>query len=112
MVIIGAMVVYHLPGYMAYSRNRSHLRDAAIALLFGSFMTVMVLKTGSVTPSEKISDYFTTNSAPMAYGNNIVNVILVDFRALDTFGEIMVLVIAAIGVVALLKVKSKKEDHE
>lgn len=110
MVIIGAMVVYHLPGYMAYSRNRSHLRDGLIALLFGSFMTVLVLKTGSVTPADKISDYFTLNSVPLAYGKNIVNVILVDFRALDTLGEIMVLVIAAIGVVALLKVKSKRED--
>jgi multicomponent Na+:H+ antiporter subunit A len=40
---------------------------------------------------------------PRGHGRNIVNVILVDFRALDTLGEITVLGIAAIGVYALLK---------
>ncbi|MEM7348344.1 MAG: hydrogen gas-evolving membrane-bound hydrogenase subunit E, partial [Chloroflexota bacterium] len=41
--------------------------------------------------------------ATLAKGRNIVNVILVDFRALDTLGEITVLAVAAIGIYALLK---------
>lgn len=110
MVIIGAMVVYHLPKYITYSNKAARYRDAIIAALFGSFMTVLVIKTGALTPSVKSSDFFTANSYPLAYGKNIVNVILVDFRALDTMGEVAVLIIAAIGVYALLKVKLKRYE--
>ena len=39
----------------------------------------------------------------MAHGRNIVNVIIVDFRALDTLGEITVLGLAGAGVYTLLK---------
>ncbi len=59
-------------------------------------------------PTEKVSDYFTANSYLKGYGENIVNVILVDFRALDTLGEILVLGLAAIGIVALLKLNKTK----
>ena len=45
------------------------------------------------------------NSFIKAHGKNVVNVILVDFRALDTLGEISVLIIAAMGVLVLLKTK-------
>lgn len=50
-----------------------------------------------------ISEFFLLNAVPAAHGGNIVNVILVDFRAFDTFGEITVLVIAAVGGYALLR---------
>ncbi len=107
MVILGAMVVYHLPKYLDFSETRSRIRDAIIAIVFGSFMTTLVIKTGSLSPHDKISDFFSMNSYPLAYGKNIVNVILVDFRSLDTMGEITVLALAAIGIYALLKVKLK-----
>ncbi|MBA4156660.1 MAG: DUF4040 domain-containing protein [Gemmatimonadetes bacterium] len=42
-------------------------------------------------------------SYPVAQGRNVVNVILVDFRGVDTFGEIAVLAIAALGAVALFR---------
>ena len=45
-----------------------------------------------------------------AHGRNIVNVIIVDFRALDTLGEITVLALAGVGVYTLLKLKP--EDSE
>jgi multicomponent Na+:H+ antiporter subunit A len=51
----------------------------------------------------RITDYFEIASWPEAFGRNIVNVILVDFRALDTFGEIAVVVIAALAAYALLR---------
>ena len=48
-----------------------------------------------------------------AYGANVVNVILVDFRALDTWGEIVVLTIASLGVWALASSRKSadKEDN-
>lgn len=65
-----------------------------------SFLAVVVvcntLSSGKV-PS-RIAPYFIENAQPLARGMNIVNVILVDFRALDTMGEITVLGILAIGV--------------
>ncbi len=49
-----------------------------------------------------ISWYFLRNALPLGGGSNVVNVILVDFRGFDTFGEITVLAIAAVGGLALL----------
>ena len=44
--------------------------------------------------------------AALANGRNVVNVILVDFRGFDTLGEITVLAVAALGVVALLRLRA------
>ena len=55
--------------------------------------------------SPHLTRFFEAASVPEAYGRNIVNVILVDFRALDTFGEIVVVVIAALGAYALIKLR-------
>ncbi|MEO1276021.1 MAG: hydrogen gas-evolving membrane-bound hydrogenase subunit E, partial [Pseudomonadota bacterium] len=50
-----------------------------------------------------VSDAMIALSVPEAYGRNVVNVILVDFRALDTFGEIVVVAIAAVAALALIR---------
>ncbi|WP_396594490.1 monovalent cation/H+ antiporter subunit A [Brevundimonas sp. R86498] len=78
------------------------LRDGGLALLAGlgvggAAWAVMTRPTGS------ISDYFWENSYSGGGGTNVVNVILVDFRGFDTFGEIIVLGIAALGIFALLR---------
>jgi multicomponent K+:H+ antiporter subunit A len=52
---------------------------------------------------ESISWYFLEKSISAGGGANVVNVILVDFRGYDTFGEITVLGIAALGVLALME---------
>jgi len=51
---------------------------------------------------QTISDYHLAEAKPGGGGTNVVNVILVDFRGFDTFGEIIVLGIAAITIFALL----------
>jgi len=51
---------------------------------------------------ESIADYHLANSVSGGGGHNVVNVILVDFRGYDTFGEISVLTIAALGIYALI----------
>ena len=53
-------------------------------------------------PFHSISDYFIANSVPQGGGANVVNVILVDFRGFDTWGEITVIAVAALGIAALL----------
>jgi len=68
-------------------------------------MTLMVLYVTSIEFSTELKKYFTEKSVPDGKGRNVVNVILVDFRAIDTLGEITVLGIAALGVYALLKLR-------
>lgn len=107
-LVLFMAVIYHLPKFTNFSSKAARLRDALIALLVGGFMTGLVLKALQLDLSPKISDFYNENALGLAYGKNVVNVILVDFRALDTLGEITVLAIAAIGVAALLKLKTKK----
>ncbi|MGE4541212.1 MAG: hydrogen gas-evolving membrane-bound hydrogenase subunit E [Bacteroidales bacterium] len=109
-VVLGAMVVYHLPKYLNYSGIGSRIRDGFVAVFFGFVMGFLALQTSKPTPITKISDYFVENSYTKAFGENIVNVILVDFRALDTLGEIVVLALAAIGIVSLLKLNAQKKS--
>ncbi|WKZ35734.1 MAG: putative monovalent cation/H+ antiporter subunit A [Anaerolineales bacterium] len=110
-VILFVLAFYHLPKFQKLSPKSSRLRDAVIALLAGGLMTALVLFAVSVEISPSISRYFVENSVPLAHGRNIVNVILVDFRGLDTMGEITVLGVAGIGVYALLKLR-KGKGHE
>ena len=76
-------------------------RDGVLALAGGSGMAWLawVMLTRD---HESIAWYFLNNSAVAGGGTNVVNVILVDFRGYDTFGEITVLAIAAVGVLALM----------
>ncbi len=55
---------------------------------------------------------FLARAYPEGGGNNVVNVILTDFRALDTFGEITVLVLAAVGISMLVRTPVRREDEE
>ena len=104
-VILFVLVIFKLPRFAKLSSRTSKLRDAAIALLVGGFMTGVALKAEQLEFKRPISDFFLENSLDKGFGSNVVNVILVDFRALDTLGEITVLSIAALGIFALLKMK-------
>jgi multicomponent Na+:H+ antiporter subunit A len=57
-----------------------------------------------------VSEELVDRSVPDGHGRNVVNVILVDFRGLDTLGEITVLASAAIGAVALARVGRRAAD--
>ncbi|WP_062810954.1 monovalent cation/H+ antiporter subunit A [Alcanivorax sp. NBRC 102028] len=77
-------------------------RDVLLALITGGGVAVLafLVMTGETAT---ISQFFMDNSKSGGGGTNVVNVILVDFRGFDTFGEITVLGIAAMGIYALLK---------
>lgn len=96
-LITGSLVKRSAP----VNTNNSALR-LAIAVVSGMLVTLLVLKSQSVEWGKSASTFFLEKSLPEAFGANVVNVILVDFRALDTFGEIIVLAIAALGVSACL----------
>lgn len=78
-------------------------RDAIIAILGGLGMSAIAYSLFTREHPGGIASYFVEQSVPLGGGSNVVNVILVDFRAFDTFGEITVLGIVALSVFALLR---------
>lgn len=108
-VIVLVLVFYHLPRFAVLSTARARMRDAAIAIAVGGLMSMLVLAATSTPEPRHVSAFYAQTSVA-AHGRNVVNVILVDFRALDTLGEITVLAVAGIGVYALLKLRSKGEQ--
>lgn len=76
---------------------------AVVALASGVFAVLVTLAAGSVSGTGTVSEQMLARSQPDAAGSNVVNVALVDFRASDTLGEILVLGIAALGVLALVR---------
>ncbi len=111
-VILFVLVFYHLPEFPKISRPRERMRDLFVSVTAGVMMTIMVLLATGIEPREKVSDFHSAHSVDLGHGRNIVNVILVDFRAMDTLGEIVVLMISAIGVLALLKLKSRSKGEK
>jgi multicomponent Na+:H+ antiporter subunit A len=107
-VVMFMAILQKLPRFAVLSSKRTRFRDFIIALSFGAVMTVLAIKAVNVNLNPTISKFFVENSYSKAFGENVVNVILVDFRALDTLGEVTVLTIAATGVFLLLKTKNKK----
>ncbi len=111
-VVLFVFVLYRLPQFIRLSRRRTRLRDAVIASGVGALMASLVLVASSGPADSHLRQYYASNAYTEAFGRNVVNVILVDFRALDTLGEITVLAVAAIGVFALLKLRPPSESEE
>jgi len=110
-LVLFVLVVAHLPAFAQLSSPRRRRFDAAFAGGAGVVITGLVLKALHVEHGDRVSDYYVTN-ALVAQGRNVVNIILVDFRSLDTLGEIAVLTVAALGVVAMLKLRPPVDRGE
>ncbi len=101
-IILLMLALFFLPAHTRVeSSSLRALRDFILAV--GSGLMVAMLAFAVLTrPFDSISGFFLENSKPGGGGTNVVNVILVDFRGFDTLGEIVVLAIAAVGILALL----------
>lgn len=91
-----------LPQLTPYESSQTRRwRDAVIAIGGGigiGWITWLIM----TRDHNSISWFFVQQSIPLGGGSNIVNVILVDFRGFDTFGEIAVLGVAAIGALCMM----------
>jgi multicomponent Na+:H+ antiporter subunit A len=92
------------PRFERQSTGRRRALRLAIAALVGATVFVFALAASGVRITPPLSDEIVERAVPDGHGRNVVNVILVDFRSLDTLGEITVLVAASIGAVALARV--------
>ena len=102
--VLVAIVLLKLPSFRKeiWPSKTTQVRDALIAATVGISTTLVLLGVTAAPPQPELREYFERTAVPGAHGRNIVNVILVDFRALDTMGEISVLAIAGAAVFALL----------
>jgi multicomponent Na+:H+ antiporter subunit A len=106
-VVVFVLVLYKLPGYIKLSPGLHRQRDVLVAIAGGATMTMVILLVTNYPMISELKLFFVENSYILAKGRNVVNVILVDFRGLDTMGEITVLAIAALGVFAMMKLRLK-----
>jgi multicomponent Na+:H+ antiporter subunit A len=104
LVVIVTGVLLKLPMSATSTRTRREkLVDAGLATSFAAVVVVAVLWITAKPFDWTLTRYFAEASLNEAFGRNVVNVILVDFRALDTFGEIAVVAFAALAGWALLR---------
>jgi multicomponent Na+:H+ antiporter subunit A len=107
-VVIFVLVFHHLRGFGDLSTPLVKARDGFIAAAGGTLIATLVLFIGTSGTTSRLAAYFADASPRLGHGRNIVNVMLVDFRGLDTLGEITVLVTVAVGVRALLRLGHKE----
>ena len=81
------------------------LLDMVIAVACGFGFTTLLLRSVQGPFNNGLTDFFNAYSKVVAHGSNVVNVIIVDFRGTDTLGEISVVVITALAIIALIRVR-------
>ncbi|WP_353186150.1 putative monovalent cation/H+ antiporter subunit A [Parapedobacter lycopersici] len=111
-VVLFVLVLFRLPPFLNFANNSVKIRDGIIATLFGCIISLIGLLVLSEPIRTEVSNYYGDNAYVLAKGKNVVNVILVDFRGIDTMFEIVVLSIAAIGVYSLLKLRLRATEKE
>lgn len=108
-VVILALVMTRLSLYQSDHRaTHQKLMDGGIAFGVGSGFFLLILSVTQQPFSAHLSDFFREHSVSIAHGRNIVNVILVDFRGVDTLGEIGVVAIAGLAILALVRITRKR----
>jgi multicomponent Na+:H+ antiporter subunit A len=107
-IVMFMAILQRLPRFAVLSSRHTRLRDLLIALSFGAVMTILALQAAEVNLNRAVSGFYSETSLTKGFSENIVNAILINFRALDTLGQVIVLTIAAIGVCLLLSPKRKK----
>ena len=103
-VIFLALVLRKLPPTRLVGSRKPAARrfHAIVAVVLGGVVSAMMLMTVSQPLPGDIAQWYLANSLPGGKGANVVNVILVDFRALDTLGEILVVGLAGLAAAGLL----------
>jgi multicomponent Na+:H+ antiporter subunit A len=102
-LVIFVFVLRRLPSHFSHSRLRlSQAVRLGVALAVGAFVTTAVLVATQSRTAPAASQAYLDQAYEEGGGSNVVNVILVDFRGLDTLGEITVLAVAAMGIASLV----------
>ncbi|GGE69986.1 monovalent cation/H+ antiporter subunit A [Paenalcaligenes hominis] len=95
-----------IPDGLRLTRSQARfrrIRDLSVAVIGGTGIAALSFAILTRPTTDGISSFLVEKALPLGGGANVVNVILVDFRGFDTFGEITVLGIVALSVFALLR---------
>ena len=109
-VVLFVLILHKMPAFRKIITSYQRIRYMIVSAIFGGMMTYVMLLVKQFPIKSELKRYYGENAYLLGKGHNIVNVILVDFRALDTLGEITVLAVAAIGIFAVLKLHMGKGD--
>ncbi|GGJ83684.1 Na(+)/H(+) antiporter subunit A [Lentibacillus kapialis] len=108
-VALFLLCFYHLPDLKKRNEPlKTKTINTIISVGFGAMVTMIGISAHSSDWFGTISDYFLKTSHSLGGGDNVVNVILVDMRGLDTLFEITVLGIAALAIYTLIKFKTNR----
>jgi multicomponent Na+:H+ antiporter subunit A len=120
-LVLFLLVLDRLPAFYGDVKQRVAIRDAALSVVVGATVFVTVLLSTTASPDASLRRYLLTNAGVPADhpafftnaggGSNVVNVILVDFRAFDTLGEIAVVAMAAIAILTLIGMRERGETQ-
>jgi multicomponent Na+:H+ antiporter subunit A len=109
-VVILALVMTRLRLEVDDPRPASlRMFDGAVAIAAGLGFGLLLLKATQLPFDDALSAFFSAHSRAIAHGRNIVNVIIVDFRGLDTLGEITVVMVAGLAILTLIRMKSRAQ---
>jgi len=114
-VALFLLCFYHLPKNIRKKESIPFkFSNAVISVLVGLVVMLIAIASYSTRLFDSISQYYVENTYKKAAGENMVNVILVDFRGFDTLFEITVLAIAAIGIYSMIKLRmgGKKSENK
>ncbi|HSO18953.1 MAG TPA: hydrogen gas-evolving membrane-bound hydrogenase subunit E, partial [Desulfosarcina sp.] len=108
-LIIVSIVLLRLPAIDGAAASRAPKRwmDGLVAAGTGTLIAALSMATTTGDIDRRLTAFFEHNSYIAAHGRNIVNVILVDFRSLDTLGEITVVATAGLAGYALIARRRK-----
>lgn len=108
-VVILALVMTRLKLMAADHRDWGEVFiDATVALACGVGFMLYLMRITQDKFDPHLSDFFSAYSKVIAHGTNVVNVILVDFRGTDTWGEIAVVMVAGLAILALVRIRPHK----
>jgi len=110
-VVLFVLILHRLPSFIHRKRNEGY-GYMLVAAVFGIVMAYLLLLVTGFPLDSELRTIYAEGAYPLGKGRNVVNVILVDFRQLDTLGEIVVLAIAAIGIFSMIKVKYAEGGKE
>ena len=102
-LVLFVLVLRHLPDRFRKRQHRfGQTSRLIISIGLGTFVGVFALVAVNARVTESIGFEMAARALPDTGARNVVNVILTDFRALDTLGEITVLLVVAIGIATLV----------
>lgn len=111
-VVIFLLVLRLLPRRFPVTTagRRAQTLRLVLAATVGVVVTLFTLAATGARSRVSVAEEFVARSRSEAGGSNIVNVILVDFRGLDTLGEATVVLTAALGIAALVLTARRQRD--